>query len=109
MQRDISSQILKGILQGVMLTILEKNVEYGYSLSKKLDDYGLTNVPKGTIYPLLASMEKKKLIEGRMQESPDGPARKYYYLTPAGQQAKLEFQQEWQQLEEVVNKVLGGE
>ena len=53
MQRDISSQILKGILQGVMLTILEKNVEYGYSLSKKLDDYGLTNVPKGTIYPCL--------------------------------------------------------
>nr|WP_238389073.1 hypothetical protein [Latilactobacillus sakei] len=47
MVQTISSQMLKGILQGIMLMILDKGPEYGYGLSKKMNHYGLENVPKG--------------------------------------------------------------
>lgn len=109
MIQDISSQILKGILQGIMLLILDQQPEYGYGLGRKLNDYGLVAIPKGTIYPLLTTMEKRGLIKGRIQSSPAGPDRKYYFITAAGITAKNEFTNEWRQLENVVNKLLDKE
>ncbi|EEI69823.1 MULTISPECIES: PadR family transcriptional regulator [Lentilactobacillus] len=109
MAQDISSQILKGILQGIMLIILEKTPEYGYGLSKKLNDYGLITVPKGTIYPLLSTMEKRGLITGKMQSSPDGPDRKYYFITSAGKTSKSAFIDQWQHLQIVVQKLIDEE
>lgn len=106
MKSNTSSQMLKGILQGLMLIILEKKPDYGYGISKQLDEYGLNDIPKGTIYPLLTTMERKGLIRGEMQPSTDGPNRKYYSVTRDGEQEKQDFLQEWQYLSEVVNRII---
>ncbi|MBN7274231.1 PadR family transcriptional regulator [Ligilactobacillus pobuzihii] len=106
MHQDISSQVLKGILQGIILMILTKQPEYGYGLSKQMDRYDLNNVPKGTIYPLLTTMEKRGFIEGKRQPSEVGPTRKYYYITKAGENEKNKFIQEWEQLQKSVNKLI---
>lgn len=106
MQPNISSQMLKGILQGVMLMILAKQPDYGYGISTQLNQYGLDNIPKGTIYPLLAAMEKRHYLVGKMQPSENGPDRKYYHITPDGQAARQEFVQEWQFLAQIVNKLI---
>ena len=60
-QSDISSQMLKGILQGCLLLLINHQPYYGYAISQELSKYGFTDVPKGTIYPLLMNMEKKGL------------------------------------------------
>ncbi|MDF7626761.1 PadR family transcriptional regulator [Leuconostocaceae bacterium ESL0723] len=109
MQQHISSQMLKGILQGIMLIILSKKPDYGYGISKQLNQYGLENIPKGTIYPLLTAMEKRQYVEGRMQPSEAGPDRKYYYVTEAGEAAKEDFIQEWDRLAGTVTKLIEGE
>ncbi|WP_057742946.1 PadR family transcriptional regulator [Liquorilactobacillus capillatus] len=109
MAQDISSQILKGILQGIMLMILDKKPEYGYGLSKQMNIYGLENLPKGTIYPLLATMERRGLIEGRRQASVEGPNRKYYFITERGQKAKTDFIHEWNKLQVTVSKLINEE
>lgn len=109
MAQDISSQILKGILQGIVLIVLDKQPEYGYGLSTALNKYGLDAIPKGTIYPLLATMEKRNLIHGKMQASPAGPDRKYYFITDTGKKAKTNFISEWTQLQQVVEKVISEE
>ncbi|WP_258089035.1 PadR family transcriptional regulator [Weissella fangxianensis] len=106
MRQGISSQMLKGILQGVILMILSKEPEYGYSLSKKMNSYGLEDIPKGTIYPLLTAMQKRGLIEGKNKASDVGPTRKYYFITENGQAAKIEFIKEWQQLQQSVNLIV---
>lgn len=102
----MSSQMLKGILQGIMLIILAKKPDYGYGISKQLNDYGLADVPKGTIYPLLAAMERRGLITGKMHPSQDGPDRKYYELTSSGEAAKQAFIMEWDILANVVNRTI---
>lgn len=106
MQQNISSQMLKGILQGVMLMILAKESEYGYGISKKMNKYGLNNIPKGTIYPLLTTMEKHGLIDKKVQASSEGPNRKYYYITQKGEETKTEFVQEWEILQHSVNLLI---
>lgn len=106
MAQDISSQVLKGILQGIILMVLNKKPEYGYGLSQEMDRYGLSSVPKGTIYPLLTAMEKRGFITGKRRASTLGPTRKYYYITAVGKEEKDRFIQEWSQLQKSVNTLI---
>lgn len=101
-----SSQMLKGILSGCILVLLSKETLYGYTFGLKLEEIGFSEIPKGTIYPLLLNLEKKGFIEGNMVPSPDGPKRKYYQLTEKGQEEKATFILEWQQLQKNVDTLL---
>lgn len=100
------SQLLKGILEGCILAIMEREEVYGYELSVKLAQNGFAFVSEGSIYPVLLRMQKEKLIEGTMRDSPSGPKRKYYHLTPKGQKALLAFQANWQELKTSVDNIL---
>lgn len=95
---DISSQMLKGILQGCLLILINHQPYYGYAISQELSKYGFEDVPKGTIYPLLMNMEKKGLITGKNKPSKEGPQRKYYYITSAGNLARKTFLTQWDSL-----------
>ena len=55
---SIRSQLLKGILDGCVLAIIEKEEIYGYELSQKLQHYGLKDISEGTIYPVLLRLQK---------------------------------------------------
>lgn len=100
------SQILKGILDGVVLAVIEKEPVYGYELSKKLKDIGLYDVSEGTIYPVLLRLQKKGLIRGEMRPSESGPNRKYYYLTEQGLEELRLIAEEWKKITEPVQKLL---
>ena len=41
-------------------------------------------VTEGTLYPLLSRLRVQGFISARLEESSEGPARKYYALTRAG-------------------------
>lgn len=79
---------------------------YGYELSVKLAEQGLTFVSEGSIYPVLLRMQKENLITGTLRESPNGPKRKYYRLTDSGRQALEEFKENWMELKEAVDHIL---
>ncbi|CAI2548522.1 hypothetical protein AKUA2003_00180 [Apilactobacillus kunkeei] len=104
--QDISSQMLKGILQGCLLILINQKPYYGYEISQGLSQYGFEDVPKGTIYPLLISMEKNELIFSKMQPSKEGPKRKYYYITDNGRQSLESFINQWNHLSLNVNKLI---
>ncbi|TMS99650.1 PadR family transcriptional regulator [Apilactobacillus kunkeei] len=98
--------MLKGILQGCLLILINQKPYYGYEISQGLSQYGFENVPKGTIYPLLISMEKKELIFSKMMPSKEGPKRKYYYITVNGKQALESFISQWNHLSLNVKKLI---
>ena len=66
---SLRSQLLKGILDGCVLAVIEKEPVYGYELSKKLQELGLSDISEGTIYPVLLRLQKNGLISGEMQPS----------------------------------------
>jgi PadR family transcriptional regulator PadR len=102
----IRSQLLKGILDGCVLAVIEKEAVYGYELSRKLQEVGLADVSEGTIYPVLLRLQKNKLIIGKMIPSESGPNRKYYSLTEAGKNALNIISEEWNQLSVPINALL---
>ena len=77
-------QVRKGLLELCILNALEKDERYGYELVKKLVAIPGLGVTEGTIYPLLSRLRIAGLISARLEESPSGPARKYYALTDEG-------------------------
>lgn len=109
MAENVSSQLLKGVLQGIMLVILAKEPNYGYGITKAMNDYGLLAIPKGTIYPLLTSMTNKGLLSTEMHTAASGRDRKYYYITAAGLAEKTKFISEWHELVGIVDGVVKGE
>jgi len=104
----ISSQMLKGILEGCILVIIKRDFVYGYEMNEKLQQFGFSAVSEGTIYPLLLKLQNKKLIIGESKPSPDGPKRKYYKLTELGEIECDIFTQQWQILDNCVNNLLKG-
>ncbi|WP_101773603.1 PadR family transcriptional regulator [Peptostreptococcus faecalis] len=106
MQSKSSSQMLKGILSGSILVLLSKEAMYGYNIGVKLSELGFEEIPRGTIYPLLLSLEKKGFIEGEFRPSADGPDRKYYSLTSEGKEERDIFKKNWNELKIAVDTLL---
>ena len=78
-------QVRKGVLELCILNALAATRErYGYDLVKTLVGMPGLGVTEGTIYPLLSRLRVQGLVTTRLEESPEGPARKYYSLTPKG-------------------------
>ena len=77
-------QVRKGVLELCILNALAEKERYGYELVKTLVAIPGLGVTEGTLYPLLSRLRVQGLVNARLEESSEGPARKYYALTRAG-------------------------
>ena len=77
-------QVRKGVLELCILTALAEKERYGYELVKTLVAVPGLGVTEGTLYPLLSRLRVQGYISARLEESSEGPARKYYALTADG-------------------------
>ena len=77
-------QVRKGLLEVYILRALEGGERYGYELVKTIAAIPGLAITEGTLYPLLSRLRVAGLISARLDESSEGPARKYYSLTATG-------------------------
>ena len=101
-----NSQMLKGILSGVVLHVISEGPIYGYELVTRLRKLGFTDITGGTVYPIVQKMEKAGQLTSKQLPSPDGPNRKYLFVSPAGEAFLAEFDQEWAALAGIVNNII---
>lgn len=79
------SQLLRGVLDLCLLSLIAERPRYGFEFAEALAESGLDLVSDGSIYPLLARMERAGLVSSYRAPSPSGGApRKYYRPTEAG-------------------------
>lgn len=90
-----TTQLRKGVLEFSVLAALRENRRYGYDLVQRLGQVPSLVIREGTIYPLLNRLKREGLIESELEESPEGPARKYYSLTKSGHKALSWMRSEW--------------
>lgn len=103
------TQLLKGVLEGCVLAIIKRQKVYGYELVQIMRDYGFTTIVGGTIYPLLQKLEKQGLIKSKELTSPDGPNRKYFFITAYGEEQLMSFEEQWNSLIIKVNRIVENE
>ena len=91
-------QARRGVLELCVLNILARHEVYGYDLARQLAQIKGLGIPEGTVYPLLTRMRHAGLVRSRLEESSNGPARKYYALTEEGKQYCQIMNTYWNQL-----------
>lgn len=100
------AQMRRGTLEYCVLALLREEERYGFDLVRALDGMATS---EGTIYPLLSRLRRDGLVSTTWEESPAGPPRRYYRLTPKGHSALGEFVGEWQRFRDAVDRFVGGE
>ena len=84
-----SKELLKGTLQTIILKLLSENGRmYGYEITQKVKEITDAELmlTEGALYPTLHKLESKGLLVTE-KEKVNGRTRKYYALTPSGDEA----------------------
>ena len=98
------TQLRKGILELAVMGVLYHEPHYGYSLIRALSESSSIALKEGTVYPILARLDRDGLVRSEWVESAQGPPRKYYALTLAGRQLFDELSQEFKLLISLVQQ-----
>lgn len=104
-----NSQMLKGVLEGCILSIIVKRETYGYEILTKLEEAGFQNIGEGTLYPVLTRLEKKGYITCRKEKSPFGPIRKYFSASDDGIRYFKLFKKSYYEITNKAMNILGNE
>lgn len=99
-------QFKKGVLELCVLSMLDRRECYGYELVSEVSKNIL--ISEGTIYPLLKRLKEEGYFTTYLQESQEGPPRKYYKITDFGKAAKESLIQEWITFANGVNRIIKG-
>ena len=99
-------QLKKGVLELCVLSLLKTDDRYGYELVNEISK--CISISEGTIYPLLRRLKNEGYVETYLEESSEGPPRKYYKLTPKGEGMREAFLDDWNKFITGVNTIIGG-
>src|SRR3974390_2945234 len=100
------SQMLRGVLDLCLLAVVVDEPAYGYEMTRRLRERGLSTVGEGSIYPLLGRLERDGLVATHREASDGGPPRKYYRTSPSGRRALVEGLDVWRAVRGEVDSVL---
>ena len=106
----ISSDIIRGHLDAVILRLVIEKDRYGYEISKEIsartdNQFG---IKEATLYAVFQRLEKKELIESYKGEQTHGGVRKYYTITTLGKAYYSEKVKEWQTTKKVIDTFMEG-
>jgi PadR family transcriptional regulator, regulatory protein PadR len=102
------TEMLKGILEGVVLALLGTQAAYGYEITARLRAEGFSDIAEGTVYALLVRFEQRGFVDVEKVPSDKGPPRKVYSLNVKGREYLAEFWGTWSFLAERLERLHKG-
>ena len=104
----MDTELLKGTLSLLILSLLSRKAMYGYEIAATVhkDTDGAFTWREGSLYPSLHKMQADGLIDGEWEEKETGRKRRYYHITKKGRAALQEKVHAWTELCQGVNRVL---
>ncbi|WP_026505173.1 PadR family transcriptional regulator [Butyrivibrio sp. NC3005] len=108
---EISSDVIRGYNDTMILFILMSEPSYGYEISKKIrvlsnDKY---IIKETTLYSAFNRMLKNGYVEAYYQSAENGKKRTYYRITELGKSYYKDKCEEWKLTKEVVENFIGGD
>ena len=104
----MDSELLKGTLSLLILSLLSRKPMYGYEIASTVhrDTDGTFTWREGSLYPNLHKLQGDGLITGEWEEKDTGRRRRYYHITDKGREALAEKMKSWNELCRAVNAIL---
>lgn len=101
----MNTQFKKGALELCVLSKLVDNDRYGYDLTEEISSD--MTIATGTLYLILKRLKDEDYVSTYLQESENGPARKYYHLTETGRAYQQELKSDWKEFVKAVDVIIG--
>lgn len=102
-----ATQLRKGIVELMILSLVEREPLYGYAIVRELKDRGGLVAGEGTVYPVLRRLEADRLVTADWSdEGPAGP-RKYYRITDDGRAFLVRAWGEWSTVAAALGELKG--
>lgn len=109
MNEKYERQMKKGVLDMLVLKLLENDKKYGYQLIQELREKSgdVFSLKEGTLYPILYRLEDEKLVESSWCE-PEAKQmpRKYYEITEKGRKELSDIYKVWQQIADGAERIM---
>ena len=108
---SIEGNLLRGHLEGMVLSILESGEDHGYNILKRFQDQGggSLTLKEGSLYPALYRLEELGLIRGKWETGTErrrGPRRRIYALTDKGRGELARRRESWHTFSQVVGRIM---
>lgn len=110
-----SAQVLKGLLDALVLQALSNSDSYGFAIYQAITEQMQGDgdlFRESTLYPLLHRLEAKGFVEPYWKPGKRGTDRKYYRITKSGKDHLKERIEDWLKvariLEQTIFKSNGG-
>jgi transcriptional regulator len=103
-----SPTLKKGSAELLILSLLQDSQRHGYEIAKLIEERsaGLLSFQASSLYPVLFRMEKRGWIKGRWVEREGERRRRFYRLTPKGEEALALKRDTWKEFTRAVNLVV---
>lgn len=100
----ISSDVMRGYNDLMILSLLSQGDSYGYEISRKIKEISHEKyvMKETTLYSVFTRLEKAGYIESYFGTETNGKQRTYYKITQAGIEYYREKCEEWKLVKEVV-------
>ena len=106
--QEISSDVIRGYNDTIILFFLRKEPSYGYEISKNIralsEDQYL--IKETTLYSAFTRLEKNGFITSFSREAENGKRRTYYQITDSGRSYYKEKCEEWQLTKDVIERFI---
>jgi PadR family transcriptional regulator PadR len=103
-------QLLKGLIDPVILSIISRLPMYGYQIVKEVErrSGGYLKLKAGTVYPSLLRLEKNGLAVSKWIQTTGNRGRRYYQITEKGRQFLTSRSAEWDDFCVVIDRLIQG-
>jgi PadR family transcriptional regulator PadR len=104
-----SSELKKGSIEMLILSLLEARARHGYEIGKLIETRsgGKLTFALPTLYPTLLRLETRGWIKGRWVEKPGERRRCFYRLTSEGRRVLVEQRKTWEDFIGAIKAVMG--
>lgn len=101
----ISSDLIRGNIDTIILRILSQGDNYGYQIIKTIsNDSGKRyELKEPSLYTSLKRLEKQKLIKSYWGDESQGGRRKYYKITEEGISVYKKNVEEWKSARDLID------
>ncbi len=107
-ENKISSDLLRGHTDTMILKLLLSGDQYGYEITKLIYQHsgGEYELKEATMYSSLKRLESEGCITSYWGDENQGGRRKYYKLTDKGRMLYTDNKQNWEYAKRVLDQLL---
>ncbi len=108
MNEAISSDLIRGHIDTIIMRVLRKQDSYGYEIirSVTLFSSGQYELKEPSLYSSLKRLEKASFIRSYWGDESQGGRRKYYTITQKGTEAYENAVHEWRNARNLINRLI---